>query len=163
MPPAGNADRKTTKSASRKTKVPPRAAQRTLSSAHKKALAEGRSMSATVDRYLTALNTPKRRGPKVSTARLEQRLAGARTRPQAAAGVERAYAAQEVRDLKAKIAEQASVGPVDLPGLEAAFVKIAESFGERRGISYGAWRDAGVPAAVLKRAGVARTRGKRTE
>ena len=163
MPPARNADRRTNKSASRKTKASPRAAQRTLSTAHKKALAEGRSMSAAVDRYLTALNTPKRRGPKVSTARLEQRLAAARTRLQTATGVARAYAAQEVRDLKAKIAKQASVDHVDLTSVEAAFVKIAKSFGDRRGISYGAWRDAGVPAAVLKRAGVARTRGKGTE
>jgi hypothetical protein len=33
--------------------------------------------------------------------------------------------------------------------LEAAFVKIAKQFSARRGITYGAWRDAGVPAPVL--------------
>ena len=47
----------------------------------------------------------------------------------------------------------------DIKSLEAAFVKIAKRFGENRGIGYGAWRDAGVPAVVLKQAGVARTRG----
>jgi hypothetical protein len=47
----------------------------------------------------------------------------------------------------------------DIKSLEAAFVKIAKRFGENRGIGYGAWRDAGVPAVVLKKAGVARTRG----
>ena len=47
----------------------------------------------------------------------------------------------------------------DAGRLEAAFVKIAKKFGDTRGIAYGAWRDAGVPTAVLKRAGIARTRG----
>jgi hypothetical protein len=47
----------------------------------------------------------------------------------------------------------------DVKSLESAFVKIAKRFGENRGIGYGAWRDAGVPAVVLKKAGVARTRG----
>ncbi len=37
-----------------------------LSPGHKQALAAGRTMSATVDRYLAAVNTPKRRGRKVS-------------------------------------------------------------------------------------------------
>jgi hypothetical protein len=47
---------KTTKKAAK------RPAQRKLSASHKQALAEGRTMSATVDRYLSAVNTPKRRG-----------------------------------------------------------------------------------------------------
>ncbi len=52
-----------------------------------------------------------------------------------------------------------SSGTHDIARLEAEFVKIAKRFGENRGIGYAAWRDAGVPAAVLKKAGVARTRG----
>jgi hypothetical protein len=48
---------------------------------------------------------------------------------------------------------------VDSKLLEADFVKIAKRFGEKRAIGYGAWRDAGVCAQVLERAGVARTRG----
>jgi hypothetical protein len=46
-----------------------------------------------------------------------------------------------------------------MKSLEADFVKIANQFGEQRRIGYGSWRDAGVPAEVLKRAGIARTRG----
>ena len=52
-----------------------------------------------------------------------------------------------------------SASGVDLKTLETAFVKIAKTFGDNRGIGYGAWRDAGVSAQVLKRAGIARTRG----
>ena len=39
----------------------------------------------------------------------------------------------------------------DIKSLEASFAKIAKRFVENRGIGYGAWRDAGVPAPVLKR------------
>ena len=150
---AKKAARKPAKSAAK------RPAARKLSASHKRALAEGRTMSATVDRYLSAVNTPKRRGRKVSKAALVARLAEARTRAKSAGGVEKVLAAQEVRDLQTRIANMESAGSSDIKSLEAAFVKIAKQFGENRGIGYGAWRDAGVPAVVLKKAGVARTRG----
>jgi hypothetical protein len=40
---------------------------------------------------------------------------------------------------------------------EAAFIEHARGYGEAKGISYDAWREAGVPAAVLKRAGIRRS------
>jgi hypothetical protein len=46
---------------------------------------------------------------------------------------------------------------VDLTELEQEFVKAALGYSERRGISYAAWREAGVPASVLKQAGVSRS------
>ena len=149
MPPAKKATRQSSK----------RPAQRKLSTAHKKALAEGRAMSATVDRYLAAVNTPKQRGRKVSKASLTQRLADARADAKTASGVDKVVAAQAVRDLQKRIAQLNLTSGVDMRMLEAAFVRVAKKFSENRGIEYGAWRDAGVPAAVLKRAKVARTRG----
>jgi hypothetical protein len=154
MPPAKT--RKTTKKATRKATKRP--AQRTLSAAHKKALAEGRTMSAMVDRYLTVLNTPKRRGRKVTKATLQQRLSDAKARMKTATGVEKVLAAQEVRDLESKLAEASGTTGVDTKRIEADFVKVAKRFGENRGVSYSAWRDAGVPAVVLRRAGITRTR-----
>jgi len=151
---AKKAARKPAKKAARKAP-----ASRRLSPAHKRALAEGRTMSATVDRYLSAVNTPKRRGRKVSKGALQQRLADARAKSKTATGVDRVLAAQEVRDLQTRIAALDTSAGGDIRSLEAAFVKIAKRFGENRGIGYGAWRDAGVPAQVLKKAGVARTRG----
>jgi hypothetical protein len=140
-------------------KAAKRPAQRKLSASHKQALAEGRTMSATVDRYLSAVNTPKRRGRKVSKAALVERLAEARSRAKSATGVDKVLAAQDVRDLQTRIANMNEASGNDIKSLEADFVKIAKRFGENRGIGYGAWRDAGVPATVLKKAGVARTRG----
>ena len=45
---------------------------------------------------------------------------------------------------------------VDVTSLEEDFVAAAKEYGERKGISYAAWREAGVDAAVLKRAGITR-------
>ena len=86
-----------------------------------------------------------------------QRLAEARIKAKSATGVDKVLAAQEVRDLQTRIANMSVAVGGDIKSLEAAFVKIAKRFGENRGIGYGAWRDAGVPAVVLKKAGVART------
>jgi len=152
--------RRSVKKAARKpAKGKKQSAQRTLSPAHRRALVEGRTMSATVDRYLAAVNTPKQRGRKVSKAALTQRLTDARARFKTAVGVDKVLAAQEVRNLEARLAPMNADEGVDLKSLEAAFVKVAKTFSNKRGIRYGAWRDAGVSAAVLQRAGIARTRG----
>src|SRR5690348_15800508 len=117
MPAAKKAARKATKRTTKK--APKRSAQRTLSAAHKRALAEGRTMSATVDRYLSAVNTPKQRGRKVSKATLTQRLPSARERARSATGVEKVLAAQEVRDLQNKLANMNAANGSDIKSLEA--------------------------------------------
>ena len=43
--------------------------------------------------------------------------------------------------------------------LEVGFIKVAKSYGQRKGIDYGTWREFGVSARVLKRAGIARAGG----
>jgi hypothetical protein len=40
--------------------------------------------------------------------------------------------------------------------IEESFISVAKGYGERKGISYASWRDVGVSAAVLKRAGINR-------
>jgi hypothetical protein len=45
----------------------------------------------------------------------------------------------------------------DLTALEDDFVAMAYSYSSRRGISYAAWREAGLEASVLKKAGVTRS------
>ena len=46
----------------------------------------------------------------------------------------------------------------DLAALEKDFVSVAKEYSDRKGIAYMAWREAGVPAAALKEAGIPRTR-----
>jgi hypothetical protein len=150
MPPAKKARKATTKTKG--------AAPRKMSTAHKQALAEGRAASKVVDRYVVAINAPKRRGRKVSRATLETRLVEARARSKTATGVEKVFATQAVRDLQEKIAKANAGNGADLKALESDFVRVAKKFSTSRSVSYGAWRDSGVPADVLKRAGIARTR-----
>ena len=45
---------------------------------------------------------------------------------------------------------------MDISGLEKSFVAAAKGYSERKGISYTAWRELGVPPEVLKRAGISR-------
>ena len=47
---------------------------------------------------------------------------------------------------------------IDLSKMEAEFAQVASAYSDRKGISYAAWRSVGVPAAVLKKAGVTRAR-----
>jgi len=156
------ATRTATKKPARKAarKGPARkAGGRVLSAAHKKALAEGRSMSATVDRYLSALNAPKPRGRKVTVDAMRARLAAKKAEAKTAIGVTKVLALQEARDLEPRIAAAQNGGAsVNLKALETAFIKVAKQFSEARGVGYGAWRDSGVPAPVLAKAGIARTR-----
>jgi hypothetical protein len=165
VPPAKKATKKksikktTTKKKVAKKKSATKRPQKSMSAAHKLALAAGRNDSAAVSRYLDALNTPKRRGRKVSAATLRTRLRNAEERATSAVGVARVLAHQDIRDLRARLARSGESAAGDIKRLEQAFVQVAKRFAERRGISYAAWRDAGVPADVLKRTGIPRTRG----
>src|SRR6478736_1548778 len=99
MPPAKKSTAKKSsrpakKTAKKTTRNAARRGPRTMSSAHKAALAEGRQVSAIVDRYLSALHVPKQRGRKVSVASLQQRLADAEAKLKHASGVARLTAAQ---------------------------------------------------------------------
>ena len=42
--------------------------------------------------------------------------------------------------------------------LELGFVEHAASYSDRKGVSYTAWREFGVPASVLRTAGIKETR-----
>ncbi len=140
-----------------KRKKMPRPKGTKVTPAHKKAMKEGRRRKAVVDRYIDAVNKPGRRGRKVTKAELERRLRKAEEELDAATGADRVLTAQRIRDLEARLDEKTET--VDLAGLERDFVKVAKAYGESKDLSYGAWRDAGVPPEVLKKAGIPRTRG----
>ena len=61
---------------------------------------------------------------------------------------------QERMDLRQEL--EAMGTKVEMGSLEDDFVKVARTYSDRRGISYAAWREIGVDAAVLKRAGLTR-------
>jgi len=129
-----------------------------MSDDHKSALAQGRTEGRSVRRYLEALDAHKpRRGRKRTIESMGTRLATIEDAIADAAPLDRLQLVQERMDLEREIA---SVGnKPDLAALEDGFVAAAAAYSKRKGISYSAWRELGVPAATLKRAGIGRAGG----
>ena len=127
-----------------------------MTDTHKKALAVGREQGRTIRAYLEALDTTRpKRGRKRTTESVQRRLDAVRKEQPTAPGLTRVLLIQERMDLEAELANLSGNG-VDISALEAAFVKVAAEYGSRKGISYTAWREAGVDSAVLKKAGIKR-------
>lgn len=124
---------------------------------HKAALAKGRQQARAVKDYLGLLERDRKRGPKVTPEKLRARLEETR-----AAIDEEDDPAKRLELIQKRLDDEERLADLeDLPdtdAVEAAFVDAAKDYSDRKGITYTAWRELGVPAAVLKRAGVPRTR-----
>jgi hypothetical protein len=126
-----------------------------MSPEHKAALAAGRSEGRAVRQYLEALEQHKpRRGRKRTTESVKKRLATLEEKLASADALQRLQLVQERRDLQAELDREGKAS--DLTTLETEFVKVAKGYSERKGISYSAWREVGVPSDVLGRAGITR-------
>ena len=125
-----------------------------MSDEHKAALKRGREESRAIKSYLEALGArrPGRPVTKESVTarieRLEQRIAEEGNPLKA---VEYRQARLEAERQLADLAD-----PVDLDALEKGFVAVVAAYSQRKGISYSAWREQGVPAAVLSAGGIKR-------
>ena len=132
-------------------------ASRKMTAEHKEALARGREQGRAVRDYLAALNEEKKPGRKVDPEtlqkRIDERCEQIDAEPDPARRVELIQKRIDDEERLANLGEG-----VDLEGLQKAFVGAAKEYSERKGITYSAWREAGVPAAVLKEAGIPRTR-----
>jgi len=129
--------------------------KRTMSDDHKAALAVGRAQSRAVSTYLEAIeaNKPKR-GRKRTPDSINAQLAKIEASLADADPLSALNYRQERIDLQAEL--RAMSESVDLDAIEAEFVKAAKGYGERKGITYAVWREAGVPADVLGKAGISR-------
>ena len=134
----------------------PKKRQRTMSDDHKAALAEGREQGRVVRRYLEALESHRpKRGRKRTPESITKRLAAIDDQLTTADPLHRLHLVQERLDLERELA--ASGGDdADLDELEAAFTEVAAAYGERKGLTYEAWRSIGVAPRVLKAAGIGR-------
>jgi hypothetical protein len=129
---------------------------RTMSDTHKAALAEGRAQGRAVRHYLEALESSKpKRGRKRTRESVAKRLEAVEALLETADPVKRLQMSQERLDLEAELA--ADEETVDLAGIEAEFLAAAKPYSERKGISYAAWREIGVPASTLRAAGITRS------
>ena len=123
---------------------------------HKAALAMGRNEGNAVRNYLEALRSNKpKRGRRRTRESIAGRLSAIDNELATADPMNELRLRQERRDLQA---EMASLGAkVDITALENGFVAVGKSYSARQGISYATWREIGVDAAVLKRAGISRS------
>jgi uncharacterized Ntn-hydrolase superfamily protein len=120
-------------------------------------LAQGRNESRIVSRYLEALAAGKgKRGRKRTPDSVSMQIAKIDREISGAAAIAKLELTQRRLDLVAEL-ERLSVR-VDIAEVEKAFIKVAKTYSQRTGISYGAFRTLGVPAEVLKKAGVSRAR-----
>ena len=137
--------------------MPAKVKKAPMSAAHKAALAEGREQSRVVRDYLEALEAHKpKRGRKRTAESVKKNLAEVSQSLKSANGHARLDLIQRRRDLEVELAGM-QAGGVDISALEKSFVKVAKNYASRKGISYAAFREFGVPADTLKRAGVSRS------
>ncbi len=130
-----------------------------MSDSHKAALAEGREQGRAVRRYLEALEAHRpKRGRKRTPESVQKRLASIDERLADADALTRLHLVQERMNLESELSSSEST--VDLSALEEEFVAAAAPYGRRKGITYTAWRQAGVDPAVLRRAGIRRGGGE---
>jgi hypothetical protein len=124
-----------------------------MSKAHKAALAQGRVEGRVIRTYLDVLeaNRPKR-GRKRTIESITRRLGAIRKELQLADTVTKLRLTQERMDLEREL--KVKKANADIGKLESQFVKVAHIYGSRNGITYTAWREVGVSAQVLKRAGI---------
>jgi hypothetical protein len=133
----------------------PRTGPRAMTDEHKAALAEGRAQGRAVRRYLEALDAHKpKRGRKRTSDSIKKRLDRIESELATADRLKRLHLVQERIDLEREL--EGMDETVDLTALENDFVDAASPYSERRGISYKAWRQLGVSAATLKKAGISR-------
>jgi uncharacterized protein YicC (UPF0701 family) len=130
-----------------------------MSEDHKAALAEGREQGRAVRRYLEALeaNRPKR-GRKRTKDSMQKRLKAVEEALPTADPLNRLHLVQEKMDLEKQLETDES--QVDMTALEEEFVQAAGPYSARKGISFSAWRELGVPAQVLTRAGITKSGAK---
>ena len=126
-----------------------------LTDEHKAALAAGRQAGRAVRRYLQALQSTKpRRGRPPSQERIARRLAEIEQRLEEADVLTRLHLVQERIDLERESSTNAET--YDIAPLEAEFVKVAAGYSKSKGLTYEAWRSAGVEPRVLQEAGITR-------
>lgn len=123
---------------------------------HKEALARGRKEARAIKAYLKTVDT-RRQGRPVTRESLEKRLEKANRRIEDSDDPLKTVDLIQTRlDIELALSRVEDVESTER--LEAKFVKYAASYSERKSVSYTAWRQFGVPAAVLRNAGVPETR-----
>jgi len=124
-----------------------------LTASHKQALSDGRRMASVVDRYLIALESNKpKRGRKRTKDTVAKQLAAVEAELASAKGLRKVQLLQDRINLTDEL--NANDASTEMSALEAEFVKVAKSYSDSKGVTSAAWKAFGVPADVLRQAGL---------
>lgn len=127
-----------------------------MSQEHKDALARGRLEARSIKTYLRALDS-RRPGRPVTKESLDKRLdrvdGKLADESDPLKRVDLLQSKLDIENALANLEEGANIEE-----LASSFVTHARSYSDRKGISYTAWRQFGVPADVLRKAGIQETR-----
>lgn len=127
-----------------------------MSDEHKAALAKGRRESRLIKTYLSALRS-RRPGRPVNAESVQARIDSITERLNSEADPLKVVDLHQER-IDAQEALKNLGNSPDISQAEKDFIEVAAAYSDRKGISYSAWRQVGVPASVLKAAGIPRTR-----
>ncbi len=127
-----------------------------MSQDHKDALAQGRKEARAIKAYLKVLEGRKS-GRPITRENLEKRIRRINEKVEVSDDPLRS-----VELLQSRLDIEVTLSTIDehedVDALEAGFVANASAYSKRKGISYTAWREFGVPAATLRAADVPETR-----
>lgn len=137
------------------SKVSSRKKNLKMSSAHKKALANGRTEGRVIREYLEIVEATKpKRGRRRTPESITRRLTVINTELKTADAVTKVRLIQERLNLRRELSAMKS--KTEIASAETKFIKVARSFSQRNDITYDAWREFGVTPTVLKKAGIAK-------
>lgn len=149
MPPA----KKSTANRPAKRTGAKKAPAKKMSTAHKRALATGRTEARHVRAYLDALEAHKpRRGRQRTPETIRKQLTQVEAELRSATGFRKLELAARRLELRADLDTKRAGG--DLSGLRRNFVRHAGKYAARKGIPKQAFQEAGVPAADIREAGI---------
>jgi 1,6-anhydro-N-acetylmuramate kinase len=111
--------------------------------AQKERMVLGAKAMRAVDAYLAHINADKPRGRKVDKEALQAKIDAEESLAKKVILISQMHEAIE-RDQRAEAEAE----------LEEAFLKHVNWFSDQHGITYNAWREIGVPANVLSKAGI---------
>jgi hypothetical protein len=156
VPPAKKTTRrvpakKTTNRAAKK--VTTRRGVKKLSPQHKAAMAAGRTEARHVAAYLEALDANKPRpGRQRTVESIRRQLTQVKSELRDATAMRKLELVARRIELESEL--DAKTTSSDLSKLRAGFVKYAAKYASRKGIPKQAFREAGVPAADIRAAGI---------
>jgi hypothetical protein len=131
-----------------------------MSKEHKAALAQGRLEARSVKNYLASLG-PKKRGRPITNDSLQKKLSEIDSKLQTESNPLKRLDLMQSKTEATRALATVEAGH-DEEQLTADFIKHAKAYSDRKGLSYGTWREFGVPAEVLRKAGIAQTRRRTT-